>query len=226
MWEKVGVEKDARGHELGARRHRANSPRRCCPTCGSPTRENRANYEWLDAIDVVNMIDACELIIHSSLERKESRGPFFRTDFPLTDNDNWLVANVLKKSGNGMRFEQRPYDLPFFQPGFRHETISRLRGEPRSAPPQSPAPPAGSVRPSSTIRSRRAIRALSPGDPHRRADSPLRRTAVRAIRISRCLIRNGCAFSMLSTGSPRTRPPISPIAGSAAPRCAGPAPCG
>ena len=40
------------------------------------------NYEWLDAIDVVNMIDASELIIHSSLERKESRGPFMRRDFP------------------------------------------------------------------------------------------------------------------------------------------------
>ena len=76
------------------------------------------NYEWLDAIDVVNMVDACELIIHSSLERKESRGPFFRQDFPRMDNDKWLVANVLKKSGNGMRFEQRPYDLPFFKPDF------------------------------------------------------------------------------------------------------------
>jgi succinate dehydrogenase/fumarate reductase flavoprotein subunit len=53
----------------------------CCPACGSPIGEN-ANYEWLDAIDVVNMIDACELIVHSSLERKESRGPFFRQDFP------------------------------------------------------------------------------------------------------------------------------------------------
>jgi succinate dehydrogenase/fumarate reductase flavoprotein subunit len=77
-----------------------------------------ANYEWLDAIDVTNMIDACELIVHSSLQRKESRGPFFRRDYPLTDNVNWLAANVLKKSGNGLRFEQRPYETPFFQPGF------------------------------------------------------------------------------------------------------------
>jgi succinate dehydrogenase/fumarate reductase flavoprotein subunit len=64
------------------------------------------------------MVDACELIVRSSLERKESRGPFFRRDFPATDNTNWLVANVLKKSGNGLRFEQRPYELPFFEPGF------------------------------------------------------------------------------------------------------------
>ena len=48
----------------------------------------------------------------------ESRGPFFRQDFPLTDNENWLVANVLKKSANGMTFEQRKYDLPIFRPDF------------------------------------------------------------------------------------------------------------
>lgn len=76
-----------------------------------------ANYEWLDAIDVVNMVDACELIILSSLERQESRGPFFRQDFPLTDNNTWLVANVLRKSGNDIRFEM-PYELPFFKPSF------------------------------------------------------------------------------------------------------------
>ena len=78
----------------------------------------QANYEWLDAIDATNMIDACELIVHSSLERKESRGPFFRTDFPQTDNGQWLAANLLKKAGNGMRFEKRRYETPIFQPDF------------------------------------------------------------------------------------------------------------
>ena len=77
-----------------------------------------ANYEWLDAIDVINMVDACELIIHSSLERKESRGPFMRSDFPLQDNASWLAANVLERTENGFRFEQRPYELPFFKPDF------------------------------------------------------------------------------------------------------------
>ena len=61
------------------------------------------NYEWLDAIDTVNMLDACELIIQSSLERKESRGPFMRRDFPDTDNARWLAANVMRKTENGFR---------------------------------------------------------------------------------------------------------------------------
>jgi succinate dehydrogenase/fumarate reductase flavoprotein subunit len=117
MWEKVGVEKSDAAmrsalEDIEQIRHDLLSGMRIA----NP--EKAVNYEWLDAIDVVNMVDACELIIHSSLERKESRGPFFRQDFPLTDNANWLAANVLEKSGNGMRFEKRKYDLPIFQPDF------------------------------------------------------------------------------------------------------------
>jgi succinate dehydrogenase/fumarate reductase flavoprotein subunit len=117
MWAKAGVEKNAgdlksalndieeiRGHSL--------------PEIRIANSEKPVNYEWLDAIDAVNMLDACELIVQSSLERKESRGPFFRQDYPLTDNNEWLCANVLQKSGNGIRFSRRPYALPTFRPGF------------------------------------------------------------------------------------------------------------
>jgi succinate dehydrogenase/fumarate reductase flavoprotein subunit len=116
MWDKAGVEKDATRLEEaldGIREIRSRLPDMRLSNATAT-----ANYEWLDAIDVTNMVDVCELIVHSSLERKESRGPFFRTDFPDTDNVHWLTANVLKKSGNGFKFEHRPYELPFFQPGF------------------------------------------------------------------------------------------------------------
>jgi len=117
MWEKVGVEKSEAGMRSALdeiERIRLD----LLPGMRIANSGKTANYEWLDAIDLVNMIDTCELIVHSSLERKESRGPFFRQDFPLTDNANWLTANLLKKSGNGMRFERRRYDLPIFRPDF------------------------------------------------------------------------------------------------------------
>jgi succinate dehydrogenase/fumarate reductase flavoprotein subunit len=117
MWEKVGVEKNAAG--LRSALDDIEEIRLdVLPDMAISTQSSIANYEWLDAIDVMNMVEVCELIVHSSLERKESRGPFIRTDFPATDNKKWLVANVLKKSGNGLRFEQRPYQLPFFSPDF------------------------------------------------------------------------------------------------------------
>jgi len=117
MWDKVGVEKSAAGLR-SALEDIEEIRLGVLPDMSISTRSSAANFEWLDAIDVTNMIDVCELIVHSSLERKESRGPFFRTDFPATDNRNWLVANVLRKLGNGLRFEQRPYQLPFFSPDF------------------------------------------------------------------------------------------------------------
>src|SRR5712671_5206842 len=113
MWDKVGVEKSEAG--MRAALGEIEQIRLdLLPGMRIANAGRVANYEWLDAIDVVNMIDACELIVHSSLERKESRGPFMRQDYPLTDNANWLCANVLKRSGNGMQFWQRKYDLPIF----------------------------------------------------------------------------------------------------------------
>ena len=120
MWDKAGVEKDAAGLDQALEElSRIRSD--LLPEMRLSNSGLRANYEWLDAIDVANMVDVCELIVQSSLERKESRGPFFRSDFPDMDNRDWLVANVLKKSGNGIKFERRPYELPFFQPGFERK---------------------------------------------------------------------------------------------------------
>jgi succinate dehydrogenase / fumarate reductase, flavoprotein subunit len=117
MWEKAGVEKDE--SSLNAALDAIDRLRiELLPRMGIRQKGRVANYEWLDAIDVVNMIEACELILHSSMERRESRGPFMRRDFPLTDNKDWLTANVMIKTDNGFRFEQRPYELPFFQPDF------------------------------------------------------------------------------------------------------------
>jgi succinate dehydrogenase/fumarate reductase flavoprotein subunit len=117
MWTKAGVEKDATS--LAAARDEIAAIRLDLLPRMSVRRQARGtNYEWLDAIDVVNMLDACELIIHSSLERRESRGPFIRRDFPLTDNESWLAANLMIRTENGFRFEKRPYALPFFAPGF------------------------------------------------------------------------------------------------------------
>lgn len=117
MWNGAGVEKSAASLEdalANLRRIREFD----LPEMRLKNRTRIANYEWLDAIDVYNMIDSAELVIHSSLERRESRGPFIRTDFPETDNLDWLAANVMVRTENGFRFERVPYETPFFQPGF------------------------------------------------------------------------------------------------------------
>jgi succinate dehydrogenase/fumarate reductase flavoprotein subunit len=65
------------------------------------------------------MVDACSLTVHSALNRKESRGPFIRTDYPEMDNENWLAQNILVPTGSGsFTFRTLPYDLPDFRPDF------------------------------------------------------------------------------------------------------------
>ena len=117
MWDKVGVEKDAASLQ-SALADIAAIRLDLLPRMSVVRAEKSTNYEWLDAIDAVNMIDTCELIILSSLERKESRGPFMRRDFPMQDNTRWLATNLMVRTANGHRFELRPYDLPFFKPDF------------------------------------------------------------------------------------------------------------
>jgi succinate dehydrogenase/fumarate reductase flavoprotein subunit len=84
------------------------------------------NHGWLDALDAVNMLEACTLMVHSAMNRKESRGPFIRTDYPDMDNENWLAQNILVPCGDGeLRFTKRPYDLPYFRPDFvRKDNLS------------------------------------------------------------------------------------------------------
>jgi succinate dehydrogenase / fumarate reductase flavoprotein subunit len=118
MWNDMGVEKS----EASMRRalERLEEIRASLlPDMGVTNPTRTFNHSWLDAIDAVNMVQACDLMVHSGLNRKESRGPFIRTDYPEMDNEHWLAQNILvPTSGGGLRFVKRPYHTPYFQPDF------------------------------------------------------------------------------------------------------------
>jgi succinate dehydrogenase flavoprotein subunit len=117
MWDKAGVEKDA-ATLTSALADIAEMRLDLIPRMSLKRSARDTNYEWLDAIDAVNMLETCELIVHASLERQESRGPFMRRDFPAQNNLHWLAANVMTRTENGHRFTRRPYATPLFEPGF------------------------------------------------------------------------------------------------------------
>jgi len=74
------------------------------------------NTGWLDALDACSMIDACEATVRSGLLRKESRGPFYRDDYPVVDNENWLCKMIVARSGDVWRSRTESYALPYLQP--------------------------------------------------------------------------------------------------------------
>lgn len=74
------------------------------------------NTGWMDALDVTSMLDACEATVRSGLLREESRGPFFREDFPFVDNENWLCKVILGRQDEEWRSRLEPIPLPYLTP--------------------------------------------------------------------------------------------------------------
>jgi succinate dehydrogenase / fumarate reductase flavoprotein subunit len=71
------------------------------------------NQDVLGAIELGFMLDNAEAVIAGALERKESRGAQFRTDFPERNDDEWLKHIVL--SANGDRPEVSYSDVTMTQ---------------------------------------------------------------------------------------------------------------
>lgn len=73
------------------------------PRMGLSTITGHWNYDLVDALDVEDMLEICAITIKASIARKESRGYFFREDYPMIDNGNWLVHSVLSREGDDTR---------------------------------------------------------------------------------------------------------------------------
>ena len=98
MNEKVAVFRDEKGlleaHEV---------VRRLKEEAKNATIDDRGtvfNQDVLGAIELSYMLDCAECIVVGALERKESRGAQFRTDFPKRDDDEWLKHIDISLNGS------------------------------------------------------------------------------------------------------------------------------
>ena len=62
------------------------------------------NADLMTALEVINMVEICILVVKSAIIRRESRGAHFRSDFPET-LDEWKKSIVINK--NKIEFEAR-----------------------------------------------------------------------------------------------------------------------
>ena len=58
------------------------------------------NQDLLGAIELGFMIDNAERAVAAALERKESRGAQYRTDFPERNDDEWLKHINVSPNGS------------------------------------------------------------------------------------------------------------------------------
>ena len=93
----VAVFRDADGlnqaHEI-IRRLKEEAPKAAIDDRGTVF-----NQDVIGAIELGYMLDVAEAIVVGAVERKESRGAQFRTDFPERNDDEWLKHIDISRNG-------------------------------------------------------------------------------------------------------------------------------
>jgi fumarate reductase (CoM/CoB) subunit A len=69
------------------------------------------NKEWIESLEVPNMLLTSEMIARSALMRQESRGAHYRKDFNKTDNKNWSVNIHITREGKTMKLWTEPITI-------------------------------------------------------------------------------------------------------------------
>ena len=83
-------------------------------------KSGKFNYEMREAIEARHMLTTSEMIVRSSLTRKESRNRFHRSDYPNQDDEHWLRHILIQKTPSGMQVTTVPVEFPYIKPEVVH----------------------------------------------------------------------------------------------------------
>jgi succinate dehydrogenase/fumarate reductase flavoprotein subunit len=98
MWNKVGVIRNKSGLQEALDQLRESYPR---ITVSSPK-------DLIRLLEFQNMRCMAKLVCRAALERNESRGSHYRSDYPEEDNRNWIKNVVLRRTNEGIVLEETP----------------------------------------------------------------------------------------------------------------------
>jgi succinate dehydrogenase / fumarate reductase, flavoprotein subunit len=74
------------------------------------------NQDVLGALELGYMLDCAEATVVGAIERTESRGAQFRTDFPERNDEEWLKHIDISLNGEGPRVSYSPVTITRWQP--------------------------------------------------------------------------------------------------------------
>jgi succinate dehydrogenase / fumarate reductase flavoprotein subunit len=74
------------------------------------------NQDVLGAIELGYMLDVAESTVVAAIERKESRGAQYRTDFPERNDEEWLKHIDINANGNEPAVTYSPVTITQWQP--------------------------------------------------------------------------------------------------------------
>jgi len=79
-------------------------------------RSDYFNNELLHYLELGQMLDISECILLGAMNREESRGSHFRTDFPKRDDEKWLKHTLAFKENGEFRLDYRDVSVTKFKP--------------------------------------------------------------------------------------------------------------
>ncbi|MEM3971423.1 MAG: succinate dehydrogenase flavoprotein subunit [Saccharolobus sp.] len=117
MWDNVGIFRDEGG--LLNALSEINKLRNMTSNMYVTDKSKVYNTEFFNALEMRNMIDLAIVIAKSALERKESRGAHYRTDYPERDDNNWLKHTLAYLRGNTVEISYKPVRMTRWKPEAR-----------------------------------------------------------------------------------------------------------
>jgi succinate dehydrogenase / fumarate reductase flavoprotein subunit/fumarate reductase flavoprotein subunit len=104
-WEKLGIIREEKGLQEGVRLIRELKEK--LDQVGIPAGRSY-NILWNDWLNMRNLLDVSEIVGISALERKESRGAHYRSDFPKKNNREYLKNFFIKRQNGEIKIYERP----------------------------------------------------------------------------------------------------------------------
>ena len=74
------------------------------------------NQDVLGVLELGYMLDTAEATVLAAIERKESRGAQFRTDFPERDDEGWLKHITISRNGGDPEIGESPVTMTRWEP--------------------------------------------------------------------------------------------------------------
>lgn len=74
------------------------------------------NFELLHLLELRSLLYLGEITLAGALERRESRGSHFRTDYPTRDDARWLKHTVARLEGEEIQFSYSEVDVSRHEP--------------------------------------------------------------------------------------------------------------
>lgn len=86
------------------------------PFLATKSKNRIYNKEWMDALELTNMVQLLEAAAKSAIVRTESRGVHFREDYPDVNNDDWLVESSARLNNHSLRIGKKPITVTAMAP--------------------------------------------------------------------------------------------------------------